>query len=612
MMSDKISCDPRKAHDRGVVAVWFCILLTVIFGFAAMAVDLGNWYIKRSEVQAATDAAALGGAALLPENDVAAIQQAIMIAGQHGFAADTVDAIVENNSQLKVTIRGEATNIFLPALGFGNTTYISADARAEYEGSVSMGNPDSTLGTEPERIGDAGYISPNLWLGFEGPNYTKVNGDRFGTNPCGGAYTGCTSSVNTEFDQSGYFFNISVTGTTGDDLVVEAFDPIYAGTGTQCLGSGSGSPFPTAAQLSALTALTATAGYTSSGLTIPQGWFDDAATRYQSGDGDWCSGDQASGRTSGTALSSRMTTTFIMRAPDDTPWNPYDNPVINEGTCEPEQFTAYRSEPNSGSGGTTINWDGSIYGILDPVAAPGGIEWDVDYDDDVWTFSETFRRWAPVCRIPAIDLITDTYLLQIRTSAPPGYPEAAYSASYFTTQGLNAMSLRVGFDTGTGTPDPQGKVSLSAAGRLPIFANIQNGDSLFYLAKVLPTSRERNLTVELYDAGDISGTSAAIQVLPPDDPQSPASFSGCQFALDGRLPSEITTNASTCTISNITNAVYNGRAMTVQVPLSGTYDCDVDSANGCWVRLRITYNADAHDFTTWSAYISGDPVRLIE
>jgi hypothetical protein len=237
------------------------------------------------------------------------------------------------------------------------------------------------------------------------------------------------------------------------------------------------------------------------------------------------------------------------------------------------------------------------------------VEWDVDYSDDVWTFSETFRRWVTVCRVPEDELQIGTYLLQIRTNASPTDP--GDPADAWNTTGLNALSIRAGFDDGTDVPDPGGHVTVSAAGRLPLFANLQNGDSYFYLARVLPTSRERNLTVELFDAGDIAGGgSTSIQVLPPDDAQSPELFTDCQFQLDG--VSSISTNPATCTITNITQPVYNGRAMIVQVPLSSSYDCNASADDGCWVRLKITYAADANDFTTWSAYISGDPVRLIE
>ena len=49
----------------------------------------------------------------------------------------------------------------------------------------------------------------------------------------------------------------------------------------------------------------------------------------------------------------------------------------------------------------------------------------------------------------------------------------------------------------------------------------------------------------------------------------------------------------------------------INIPIDETYDCEDTSEDGCWVRIFMDVNG-AHDFTTWTAYISGDPVRLIE
>lgn len=51
----------RLTRDDGAFAVLFAILLVVIIGFAALAVDVGYWYASKRQLQTAADAAALAG-----------------------------------------------------------------------------------------------------------------------------------------------------------------------------------------------------------------------------------------------------------------------------------------------------------------------------------------------------------------------------------------------------------------------------------------------------------------------------------------------------------------------------------------------------------------------
>jgi hypothetical protein len=46
------------------------------------------------------------------------------------------------------------------------------------------------------------------------------------------------------------------------------------------------------------------------------------------------------------------------------------------------------------------------------------------------------------------------------------------------------------------------------------------------------------------------------------------------------------------------------------VPLDG-YTCDTTQALGCWWKILIHNEGQAHDRTTWSARITGNPLRLV-
>ena len=37
-----------QSREQGVAAIWLVLMLGLFMGFAAMAVDLGQWYIART------------------------------------------------------------------------------------------------------------------------------------------------------------------------------------------------------------------------------------------------------------------------------------------------------------------------------------------------------------------------------------------------------------------------------------------------------------------------------------------------------------------------------------------------------------------------------------
>jgi Flp pilus assembly protein TadG len=60
----------RRAHkdERGQTLVMVAVMMTVLFGFAALVVDFGRVYYSFRELQASSDAAALAGAEALPQS----------------------------------------------------------------------------------------------------------------------------------------------------------------------------------------------------------------------------------------------------------------------------------------------------------------------------------------------------------------------------------------------------------------------------------------------------------------------------------------------------------------------------------------------------------------
>lgn len=586
--------------DGGFVAVWLVITFGVMVGFAAFAVDLGNWYLGQSRAQNAADAAAMGGMVFLPEDRGSAQATVHTIAAQHGIAPGQVRITYAETGELEVCVDETVGNVFLPVIGLPDSKTLSACAKAAFERALEMGSPENILGNDPE----SGGPQPGFVLGVAGPDWIKADGDRHGAGRCGTAAAGATVAfcngfpiANEEYSEDGYTFGVTVTAATGQPLRVQIYDPAWAGDGLT-LDCTRGMPSTT--QLNNLYNLTRHGPYLVGGQeVIPQGWFDDVHERYQTGKSEWCPGDVQHGN---HWQREPMQTTFIMREPDDTPWTDLDNPVVDIPTCQPTSFGTYDIFKDSHDAGAT-----SVYARLHPGISPSHpSDYRVDPDDGEWTFSEVFRRWVNWCEIPADQVKPGTYVVQVRTNARPSNP-LAYDPT-FQTYGVNFFSMRAGFADGDGVTSAGGNVTLAALGKLPIFANVPGVPTDFYLGRVVPVDRQRTLTVEAFDLGD-AASAGTLQVLPPPDANYHL-FGDCEFARnDGAT---LNFNAGQCLLFNVhRNFGYDARVIIAKVPIPEDYTCAQHLPTGCWVRLRMSFPSDVHDFTTWTTYV-GEPVRLVE
>ena len=314
--------------------------------------------------------------------------------------------------------------------------------------------------------------------------------------------------------------------------------------------------------------------------------YGDALTRYAGSPNGFCSGDIGHEGTN-------INTSFVIRAPDDTEWSDVDNPVINSGNCRPQSFKPY--DPSNGT--TLYNWlrSDATESVVNDVAP--------------WSLAETFHRWVTVCEIPSASVELGSYILQIRTNATAAAP-TVYNAGV-NTGGHNRFSIRAGFGTAGLTAVDGSKMTLSARGRLPLFTNATGADAEFYLARVLPYDAGRTLRISLFDMGDVSGGAGSLRIRPPVEYSS--NFSGCAFERDGSSPGALNSNSSTCTLSQVSASNgYQGKLVTIDVPIPDDYTCNENSANGCWIKVFADFPGGVNDVTTWSAAILGNPVRLVE
>ncbi len=557
----------RSRRERGVVLVWFTLLLVAILGFVGFAIDLSNWWFQAQKLQRAADAGAHAGVVYLPADLTSATSTARAEVAKNGYRSSggnqnaTVAVRQEANpNRLRVGVTTDVDTFFVSIFGIDHVE-LHREAVAEYVAPIPMGSPENKLGNDPAR----GDVDAQLWVNVAGPTSTKGSGDRHQAKVCGTGVAGCSNTQlpginNDEYSYDGYVFSVRVKQkVAGQPLLFQVYDPAFAYVGDKC--ETNIATYPTAAQLDQL-----------------RTWYgNDAPQRYAGGLTSWCTGDQKINGRADTV------TTFIVRAPDQTPWNDLDNPVVCTETMPYWDLST----------GATI-YD-RLYGERNSAQRDGKAP---------WIFSEVFRRNVNICSIDANDVELGDYILQIRSNANTADP-TAYDGSV-TSGGHNRFSIQAGFgETGAAQLDGS-RVTVNAKGRLPIYANANSASTNFYLARILPFDAGRTLRISLYDISDV-GDSGDMQIRPPSEYGS--TFSGCSFANDTNK--SMTYSSNTCTLV-VPNGYYNERTVTVDIPIPDDYTCDAASPTGCWITVLASFDGPVQDTTTWSAAILGNPVRLVE
>ena len=234
----------RDPGERGVILPMMAIMLVVLMGAAAMAVDLGWLFWQSVEIQHGADAAALAGVIYEPSQQTKAHTVGIEAAAVNGYddslpgttvAVSDIDDIllvVDDDNQLRVTISHQVSTFFLKVFGMDDVT-ISRTAVAQYSLPLFLGSPEAYLGADPSR-----GLEPGFWVSVHGTWAKKIHGDRYGDG-CAGSATGQGCPQNPEHRPSvdpgqiqasgGYIYGIDVSaGAT--DLTLEIFD----GPGSCC------------------------------------------------------------------------------------------------------------------------------------------------------------------------------------------------------------------------------------------------------------------------------------------------------------------------------------------------------------------------------------------
>jgi hypothetical protein len=587
-----------RQAERGFYMVWFALTFVAVTSFAGLALEYNRWQQIATRMQKAADAAALGGAVFLPDNLPTATSTAKAITKKNGFQ-DGQDGVVVTTAkgalpnQLVVTVTTTTKNPWGALVNYGQTT-ISRSATAEYQLPQNLGSPQNTYGNDPE----SAAAQPQFWGNVFGPSSSKDKGDAVqsvGTTAnatlCASGIDNCASSVNTDYNVNGYYYGIDVPSGTSGPLNVQVFDPAFVHVGDNC-GSSDGNANTSLGKAAALSAASIP-GYSTMSPTITP------ATRYAaSGSSAYCSGDNYYGDGGNTA---NPWTTWTLRAPDVTTWDPTNNPII----CQAEFPGVYpetsNNQPNGAVSSTqlaTLLQQSTNY----PGTNPGR------------TFASFFRQWVTLCSVNSPT--PGTYFLEVQTNKKIDGTNAPNGG------GSNRFSIRVGNGADYATTNGLHVYGNQTMGA---YANATGANTQFYLTRVLPGEAGKTLILNFFDTGDAS-QAGTLAVLPPADSNvSGGAFAGCQYTqppgnATGPPWGTFTNTASGCKITGVSNTNsspgpnYNGQWVAWQIPIPANYTCDSSSATGCWVKLQFVYPAGTNvsDTTTWSAFILGEPVRIIK
>lgn len=124
-----------------MVIVWVTLLLPVILGMVAFAVDLSAWYWQHRQLQNAADAAALAGARHLPNGPSTAAADAQTYVSQNvsGATMSSTTPYNSDSATIRVTVSKPGPLFFASILGISPPT-ISASAVAKNTQTTTNGS----------------------------------------------------------------------------------------------------------------------------------------------------------------------------------------------------------------------------------------------------------------------------------------------------------------------------------------------------------------------------------------------------------------------------------------------------------------------------------------
>jgi hypothetical protein len=143
---------------------------------------------------------------------------------------------------------------------------------------------------------------------------------------------------------------------------------------------------------------------------------------------------------------------------------------------------------------------------------------------------------------------------------------------------------------------------------MSIYVNFDGGSAEPYLAEIRPEHGGKTLDVDIWDLGDNDGE-AHIRFIDPvgGDANPPA----CSWTSTSSSSPSSGGTISDCVIE-ISGQRFNAEWLRVSIPIPDDPCNPALGDDQCWWKIYIESEDAAHDRTTWTARVSGDPVRLVD
>ena len=255
-----------EGDDRGMALPLIAVMLVVLLGVSAFAVDLGWLYLNGARLQRGADSSALAGVVFLPGDTNGVDNNTLGAANANGFdigsingspvaggGPDDLDWRQLADNKLEVTLATQIPTFFVKLFGFDSFD-ITRVATAEYVKPVPIGSPDPCFGVGITSI-QSGDCNPataqRFWAAVSGPYTNKWNGDAHSTLFWDDDGTWNQESTNTEYRSDGYYLAVDVPSGVSD-LTVRVYDAGFynrasfdteTGDRTQDTGGGADTHF---------------------------------------------------------------------------------------------------------------------------------------------------------------------------------------------------------------------------------------------------------------------------------------------------------------------------------------------------------------------------------
>jgi Flp pilus assembly protein TadG len=218
-------------QQSGVVLVLTALVMVVLMGMAAFAVDLGWLYYNQLNSRKAAEAAALAGVVHMPlpacADPVAGTDPYITaqdLAVAHGYInggnATVTPSKGANCNQLTVTVDRTVNTFFMRVFG-QDTISITEAATAEQLPPLQIGSDEPYLGEDPEIAGR----DRDFFLAISGDDRTKGQGDAYAALSYDGS--SLASEDNIEFRRPSYWYAVEVpegSPTINQLLEIQIYD----------------------------------------------------------------------------------------------------------------------------------------------------------------------------------------------------------------------------------------------------------------------------------------------------------------------------------------------------------------------------------------------------